>query len=446
MTRRLRLTAVLLSLLGALPALAYVGFVTVAERQDVAVTIYNSEDLTLVRDRRLVVMKPGANALRFQWANTLIDPTSLIPFPPAGVTLLDTTYPLSESETLVWNFKADKQVSGPVAIQYFTSGLTWRADHVVTLDKDAKASVETWIRVQNNSGEDYEDTRFRLVVGEVRLVEKIRDIAMRFRQEAGAYAVPAAAPAREMLMEMERDDMMESKAAMAPAPAMSAARRGPSRAKDVERESLSELHLYSIEGTENVANGASRRMRAFVSKDVTYKDVYRCVDPQNVSPAQRVFSLKNTKDNHMGTQPLPEGTLQLYRETGGALAYDGRGAMPYTPMGEEAETPLGTTPGVYCEAYVKNFKRKNLQKDSLGRTVGWEDVTEHEVKLVNGSLTKVEFELRQHHENLFVANLKGAEKEDATTLLYKTELGAASSKSMTYSVSIKRGTLAQGSR
>ena len=40
-------------------------------------TIYNSEDLTLVRETRKVSFKPGANPLQFSWANTLIDPTSV---------------------------------------------------------------------------------------------------------------------------------------------------------------------------------------------------------------------------------------------------------------------------------------------------------------------------------------------------------------------------------
>ncbi|MHC5118871.1 MAG: zf-HC2 domain-containing protein, partial [Planctomycetota bacterium] len=41
------------------------------------VTIYNSKDLTLVRDTRKLTLKPGWNWLQFMWANTQIDPTSL---------------------------------------------------------------------------------------------------------------------------------------------------------------------------------------------------------------------------------------------------------------------------------------------------------------------------------------------------------------------------------
>ncbi|MHB8957584.1 MAG: hypothetical protein ACYC4U_31870, partial [Pirellulaceae bacterium] len=48
---------------------------TVPKRESVQLTIYNSEDLTLVRETRQVSFKKGENGLQFRWANTLIDPT-----------------------------------------------------------------------------------------------------------------------------------------------------------------------------------------------------------------------------------------------------------------------------------------------------------------------------------------------------------------------------------
>ena len=46
---------------------------TVPSRDTVQLTIYNSEDLTLVRETRKVSFKKGVNPLQFSWANTLID-------------------------------------------------------------------------------------------------------------------------------------------------------------------------------------------------------------------------------------------------------------------------------------------------------------------------------------------------------------------------------------
>ncbi|MBI4581649.1 MAG: hypothetical protein HY718_18280, partial [Planctomycetes bacterium] len=67
---------------------------TVPGRDTIQLSIYNAEDLTLVRETRQVTFKQGANPLQFSWANTLIDPTSVeIRFPRAEdrLELLDTT-------------------------------------------------------------------------------------------------------------------------------------------------------------------------------------------------------------------------------------------------------------------------------------------------------------------------------------------------------------------
>src|ERR1044072_6461850 len=50
---------------------------TVPKRDSGQLTIYNSEDIALVRETRTVTFKKGVNPLQFSWANTLIDPTSV---------------------------------------------------------------------------------------------------------------------------------------------------------------------------------------------------------------------------------------------------------------------------------------------------------------------------------------------------------------------------------
>src|ERR1700742_4841973 len=104
---------------------------TVPRRNTVQLTIYNSEDLTLVRETRAVTFKKGANPLQFSWANTLIDPTSVqIRFltHPENLELLDTTFPNDKPQMLFWNVQSDFDGEAKIEIPYFTSGITWSAD------------------------------------------------------------------------------------------------------------------------------------------------------------------------------------------------------------------------------------------------------------------------------------------------------------------------------
>src|SRR5512132_535277 len=114
---------------------------TVPSRQSVQLTIYNSEDLTLVRETRVVTFKKGVNPLQFSWANTLIDPTSVeLKFltSPDKLEVLDTTYPHDKPQMLYWNVQSEVDGEATIQITYFTSGISWSADYVCIADKDEK--------------------------------------------------------------------------------------------------------------------------------------------------------------------------------------------------------------------------------------------------------------------------------------------------------------------
>src|SRR5438552_11978216 len=97
----------LVALLFAMSASAKnVDLSTVPKRNTVQLTIYNSEDLTLVRETRAVTFKKGANPLQFSWANTLIDPTSVeLKFLTGAdkLDVADTTFPHDKPQRLFWH-------------------------------------------------------------------------------------------------------------------------------------------------------------------------------------------------------------------------------------------------------------------------------------------------------------------------------------------------------
>ena len=154
---------------------------TVPARQSVQLTIYNSEDLTLVRETRKVSFKPGVNPLQFSWANTLIDPTSVqLRFltHPDKLELLDTTFPHDKPQMLYWNVQSELDGEATVEITYFTSGISWSADYLcIANPAETEMGFEGFVRVSNNSGEEYEDAQVRLIVGRINLVEKIAQLA-----------------------------------------------------------------------------------------------------------------------------------------------------------------------------------------------------------------------------------------------------------------------------
>ena len=137
MTRNAIITALLPAILAGPAAAKNVDLVTLPKRNSVQLTIYNSEDITLVKETRYVTLKKGANKLQFSWANTLIDPSS-VEFRAlehkSEIELSDTVFPGQKPQHLIWNVESKFEGQVKVEVSYFTSGLTWSMDYVAIAD------------------------------------------------------------------------------------------------------------------------------------------------------------------------------------------------------------------------------------------------------------------------------------------------------------------------
>src|ERR1044071_5086114 len=162
-------------------AFARINVVTLPDRDSVQLTIYNSADLTLVKETRILTLRKGMNKLEFSWANTLIDPTS-VEFRALThadqVDVLDVSFPPRVTNTLEWRINSEFTGEVEVEIRYFTSGISWSADYLAEANKTEQLmNFSGSVRVSNKIGEDYENAQVRLVVGTIRLVENIADLA-----------------------------------------------------------------------------------------------------------------------------------------------------------------------------------------------------------------------------------------------------------------------------
>jgi len=191
-TRRLSWTMGLLFCWVGARVPAKVDLVTLPERGDTQLTIYNSADLTLVRETRALPLTQGLNELQFGWANTLIDPTSLemIPKEKAGaIELLEQTYPPRTQGVGVWRIQSKVSGDVPFEITYFASGIRWRAFYMATLTRDEKTlRLQGYVRVSNQSGEDYPEAQTRLIVGKINTVDEIAALA----QRQAPYGIPVS--------------------------------------------------------------------------------------------------------------------------------------------------------------------------------------------------------------------------------------------------------------
>ncbi|MBX3475445.1 MAG: DUF4139 domain-containing protein [Planctomycetes bacterium] len=430
----MRLTLAILALLVAVPLAAKEELVTLPGRDSVQLTIYNSEDLTLVRERRTLSFKQGSNRLQFSWANTLIDPTSVELQPvgdtaKAAIEIADTSYPAESHEMLIWTVSCKTAGAHVVEISYFTSGISWQAEYtgVVNANEDSM-TLTAYVTVTNRSGEEYENAQVRLVVGTINLVEKIVNLATPRPQSQPRPSREDQRGARDM-------DRMAEKGG----PGMGGG-GGMVKPKEIIKGGLSEYYIYTVEGQETIPDQWSKRLRSFEVAGVPLKTVYR-LEPAKFGPAfTKVLEFKNDEEHKLGKEPLPDGLIRLYKDQGmGRLGYMGALASKYIPKKDEVKINVG--PDAECTLAIK---RLSIKKKDLGFRnnwlIGWTTVEQFELEVKNFRGRAVEVEIHRTMAGDFdFESPDKFELHDAATRKVAFRLDANSARKLSYTVTTRLG-------
>ncbi|MEM7625953.1 MAG: hypothetical protein AAF333_10010 [Planctomycetota bacterium] len=169
--RRFALALLALTLLAPNIAHARVKLTTLPVRERVEIQLDHSS-ATLVEEERIVPLVAGTNQIDFSWANTQIDPSTIVfrvlgSAPEGGgliddmaeVSVLSVTYPPGEN-ALVWQVSSNVSTSVTVRISYLLGGLTKSFNYRAVVENDESVlTLSQYIRVQNFAGEGYDDTQ-----------------------------------------------------------------------------------------------------------------------------------------------------------------------------------------------------------------------------------------------------------------------------------------------
>ena len=403
----------ILMLTGLVPAtFGHVDLVTLPTREGTQLTIYNSEDITMVRENRVLTVKKGINRIQFSWANTLIDPTSVdfrILAHQDKVDLVDTTYPSGRNDALQWNIQSELDGELPVEIRYFTSGITWTADYVgIANEAETTLNVTGYVRVFNDSGELYDNAQTRMVVGTINLVEKIADLAR----------IPISA-----VKELKKAEFRALAQNAAKDMAKAAQGKAGEAAKRVIKQGLSEYFLFTIEGREDIKDKEPKRLVSMKVNEVPLECLYKLTDRDGGREFTKFYRFKNIKlldargkekdladMANLGVSPLPNGQVRLFSEYANKdLAYVGGTAVKYVPIGDRVEVNVGRDADITMMRVLKDQRIENVVARQYKRRIDdewvmyydlidYDESFVYEEELVSGKPVDVKSEIERRFD------------------------------------------------
>jgi hypothetical protein len=311
-----------LSIMLADVALARIKLITLPVRGRVEIQLDNP-NATLVEEERIVPLVKGVNQVDFSWANTQIDPNTIVfrviprvePAPEAGkakpdaklldVKVLSVSYPPNEA-ALVWQVASSDSGSARVRISYLLGNLTKSFNYRAVASNDEKTlTLSEYIRIQNLANESFGSTGLWAGFGP------------RFLKPIGINET------KEMLIE---------KYPQVP----------------VRKRYTADPQQYG------------------------YLD-----RPQNKLLIPMHYVLKNDKASQLGRAPLHYGKVRIFQENGhGGTAFLGEDWGKFTPLDDEMRLYVGTAQDVV----VKRTIDKNEQKRMAGNLYNRQVVVRYEIE------------------------------------------------------------------
>ncbi|HEY3782190.1 MAG TPA: DUF4139 domain-containing protein [Fimbriimonadaceae bacterium] len=308
--------------------------------------------------------------------------------------------------TLLWDLEAAKSGQNTVELRYVTSGMTWNADYVMTLDDvlGQTADLQGWVTLNNSSGATFKNTKLKLLAGDVNQVPKSFQT---FGRTLNGRAVDqAAAPSfqEQSLFEYHLYTLQR-----------------PTTLNQHETKQVSLLEGHNVRVTKRVIVDSMQDMGRYYPSE-------GAVGTGDLSPQVRI-EFENSKDNGLG-MPLPQGTFKVYqKDSDGSVQLIGEDAIKHTPKDEKVSLVMGRSFDVVAN-------RKRLEFHALGN----DDWTEtFEITLRNHKTVDQDVVLLERHYGDWKVTTTSDpfKKTDSNSMQYVVNVPANGSKVVKYTVETK---------
>jgi hypothetical protein len=382
--RILLFSSLVLILMHSMPAQARIDTAVLTPVRQIQAYIYNSADLTLIKDSRIIHFARGMNQVRFSWSGTRIDPTSLsfdISDRSLPLEITQTHFPARETNQAVWHINAIEPCRAEVVIRYFTSGISWQPHYTAILSSDqTRMQLTGQVRINNRSGMDYPDARVMLVTGEIHLLDRIADLA--------GQPFPYGRPDTEFADREQTGMIARGKAMLESAPAlMMQSDAAGSAPGNMDTARASDYVVYSLDGEKTLSDGGSDALMFLRAPSVPVATLYVSDTSRFKDAVIRMVTFTNDTASGLGSFPLPGGIVRVYQaiESDGGMVFAGTDTTKYIPADSRHQLRIGPDRRITATPRVMGYAKTHLTFDTQKNLSGFDEVRTMALDLANFS-------------------------------------------------------------
>lgn len=390
-------------------ASAHISFSTISPVSRVVVTIYEG-NLSFIREQHYLNLKAGLNEVQFSWSGTWIDSSSIrleVLQHPQKVSIKEAVLPLNGENFIIWKINSTQDLKELVEISYFTQGLFWEAgyDAEVNPGENLVSSLKGWVKIENKSGRDYRRAEVILITGPIHLLkgkgkeEKrrvLKAIALEKKEGAGRKIIPPQV---------------------------------------IEKEKISEYHLFHIKGKSDLEDKKKVKLALFTSKDIPLEVLYCFNLSKWGSQVVKFYKFENKEKF-----PLPPGFIRIWqRGRNKTLDYLGEDKIKYISSKGKVEVNLGPTCKVRVDRKLKDYLRSGLQFSVRKDLVGYREEEKYQLKLQNFLNKIIKLKIREEISgewDLLGSSILPSKKE-ANALEFLLDIPAKGGKEIAYRIGKK---------
>jgi hypothetical protein len=200
-------------------------------------------------------------------------------------------------------------------------------------------------------------------------------------------------------------------------------------------------------------------MRSLEAAKVPVKIQYRYRPAEYGEQLVRMYLLTNDKESKLGTTPMPDGTVRLFRQNGrNGLSFLVAQPIKYVPIGDKIELNLGPDPEVIFELVKLRTDRDDLWMQIHGADIfrrvdepgvqievnssvaGWDDHTIFAQRVRNYTKKPIDLEVRRTFAGhvIFRSEL-AAKNHDFQTVQYSAAVKPGEKAELLYEIVQRQG-------